>query len=234
MDPLFPPDPVYLLNTGPRARNAAFLFSYTSSYIGSNPALTSDDNIFEFASVLLSTISLYSTPSFKRTYSATAFSKNRDVIPLAPVLPISSLSTSRQQEVLATSSALNIANRDVNAHTLSSCPYARIMLLSRPQSLAFPAGTISSSAERKSSSSTSYLSFRRFLIFLVTAFSSLSSGRLPIRRSICSPSIKSFASFSLCLAPRCGRRSLITSTGSVSFSPTQTSTFSPFFFTITP
>ena len=234
MEPLFPPEPVYLLNTGPHARKAAFFFSYTSSYIGSNPALTSDESILEFASVLLRTMSLYSIPSFKRMYSATAFSKNLDVIPLAPVLPISSLSTNRQQAVLVTSSASSIANNEVNAHTLSSCPYARIILLSSPHSLALPAGTISNSAERKSSSSISYFSFRRFLILRVTASSSPSSGRLPIKRSICSPSMKSFASFSLCFAPRCGRRSLITSTGSVSFSPTQISTFSPSFLITTP
>ncbi len=73
------------------------------------------------------------------------------------------------------------ANSEVNAQILSSCPYARIMLLSNPMSRAFPEGTISSSAERKSSSSMPYDSERILRIFAFSAsFSSFS------RSSLCS------------------------------------------------
>lgn len=54
--------------------------------------------------------------------SATEFSKKRDCIPVAPTLPISSLSVSRQQVVFSTSSTSSIAARDVYAQTRSSCP----------------------------------------------------------------------------------------------------------------
>ena len=121
-------------------------------------------------------------------------------MPVAPTLPISSLSVSRQQLVRFGVSISSIAAKEVYAHTRSSCPYAAIMLLSSPQSRAFPAGTISSSAERKSSSSTSYFSFRMQRTLFLTAsffFSSLSSlsGLLPIRMSRFSPSITSAAFF---------------------------------------
>ena len=74
-------------------------------------------------------------------------------MPLAPTLPISSLSIRMQQEVLLTSFFESMASREVNAHTLSSWPYAITMLRSSPHTLALPAGTTSSSAERKSPSS---------------------------------------------------------------------------------
>ena len=95
--------------------------------------------------------SLYSPVRF--ITSATAFSKNLDCIPVAPTLPTSSLSTRMQQAVRAVCPISSIAFKEVKAHTLSSCPYARIMLRSKPASRALPAGTTSSSAEIKSSSS---------------------------------------------------------------------------------
>ena len=151
LDPPFPPLPVYLLNTRPCAKNAEFFFSKLAAYNGSNAALTSEESILEFAIARRNFTSEY--PSTTSISSTTAFSKNLDVIPVAPTLPISSLSTRIQHAVLFTSFVSNIASKDVNAQTLSSCPYAIIILLSIPHSLAFPAGTISSSAERKSSSS---------------------------------------------------------------------------------
>ena len=52
--------------------------------------------------------------------SATAFSKKRDCMPVAPTEPISSLSTSKQQVVRFTLSTSSIATKDVYAHTRSS------------------------------------------------------------------------------------------------------------------
>jgi len=61
-------------------------------------------------------------PSSFSQSSATAFSKNRECIPVAPTLPISSLSTRMQQAVRAVSSVSSMAARDVYAQILSSCP----------------------------------------------------------------------------------------------------------------
>ena len=156
-------------------------------------------------------------------------------MPVAPTLPISSLSTSRQQDVFSGASTSSIATREVYAHTRSSWPYARIMLASIPSSRAFPAGTISSSAERKSSSSMPYLSFKSFKVMALTAsFSVPSSGWLPIRRSRFSPSTTVFAGFVCCSLERWIRRSVTQNTGSLSSSPITTSTTSPFFFATTP
>ena len=131
------------------------------------------------------------------------FSKKRDCMPVAPTLPISSLSTKRQHAVFCKSFASNIANNDVNAHTLSSCPYAKIILLSMPQSRAFPAGTTSNSAETKSSSSISYFSFSIWRRFALTAsFSSPPNGLLPINTSNFSPSMTFAAFVSNCSAAK--------------------------------
>ncbi len=133
------------------------------------------------------------------------------------------------------------------------------MLRSRPVSLAFPAGTISSSAERKSSSSMPYFSLRSFRIPALTAsfsflpavssaflhshalFSALHAAFLPsarglepIKTSSFSPSITVAACFFICSAARCGRRSVTLTTGSFSSSPITTSTSSPSFFATTP
>ncbi len=181
--------------------------------------------------------------SVAATSSATVFSKKREAIPVAPTLPISSLSTSRQQRVVSViSSAMSsIAKTDEKAHTLSSCPYPRIILLSKPRSFAFPAGTISSSAESRSCSSISYVSARILMIFALSAsFSSFSSssrcsmGRFPIRRSRLSPVTTSAAFFVICSPARCTSRSVITNTGSSSFSPMLTLTTVPSFLAITP
>ena len=107
-----------LLNTTPLPINDELFFWNTSAYKGSNAAFTSDDNILLFARHLLSLISLYSPVKLRS--SATVFSKNLDCIPVAPTLPISSLSTKRQHDVLSTLSMSSIAIKDVNAQTLSS------------------------------------------------------------------------------------------------------------------
>ena len=52
--------------------------------------------------------------------SASVFSKNLDCMPVAPTLPISSLSTSRQHAVRAVFFVSSIARSDVNAQTRSS------------------------------------------------------------------------------------------------------------------
>ena len=156
-------------------------------------------------------------------------------MPVAPTLPISSLSTSRQQVVYSVFSTSTIARREVNAHTRSSCPYAMIILVSNPDSLAFPAGTTSSSADKKSSSSISYFSFRIERIFFATAsFSSPFNGWLPTRISNASPSITSVAFLLMRSWDKWIKRSVTQKTGSFSSSPTQTGTTSPSFFTITP
>ena len=164
-------------------------------------------------------------------------------MPVAPTLPISSLSASRQQSVLSVtvSDTSSSANSEVNAQILSSCPYARIMLLSNPMSRAFPEGTISSSAERKSSSSMPYDSERILRIFAFSAsFSSFSRSSLcsigwfPIRRSRFSPVTTSVAFFVICSPARCTSRSVMTNTGSSSFSPTHTGTEVPSFLATTP
>ena len=132
-------------------------------------------------------------------------------------------------------SVWNIAIKEVKAQTLSSCPYAITMLLSRPQSRALPAGTISNSADIRSSFSISYVSFNSFSICATTAsFSSPQSGALPTKISRASPSMTDAAVFSICLDPRCGRRSVIANIGSSSFSPITTLNFVPSFFTTTP
>ena len=56
--------------------------------------------------------------------SATVFSKNCDAMPVAPTLPISSLSTSTHMPVFSSAASANAscAASDVKAHTRSSCP----------------------------------------------------------------------------------------------------------------
>ena len=151
------------------------------------------------------------------------------------MLPTSSLSTNNTTEVFLTLSVSNKANREVYAQILSSCPYPATMLLSNPKSLAFPAGTISISADMKSSSSKSYFSFNNFNIFALTAsFSSPSKGMLPTKIFKSSPAITSAAFFCCCSAAKCINKSETITTGSVSSSPTTTSIFVPSFLTTTP
>ena len=78
---------------------------------GSKPALTSEESIQELARQRRLESGLY--PPRACSSSATIFSKKRDCIPLAPTLPISSLSTSRQQEVRSTLSTSSIAAKEV-------------------------------------------------------------------------------------------------------------------------
>ena len=96
------------------------------------------------------------------------------------MLPTSSLSTNNTTEVFLVLSVSSKANKEVYAQILSSCPYPATILLSNPKSLAFPAGTISISADMKSSSSKSYFSFNNFNIFALTASFS-SRGVCPMR-----------------------------------------------------
>ena len=121
-------------------------------------------------------------------------SKKCDSMPVAPTLPISSLSTKSPQAVVLGSATSIIAIAEGYAQHLSSCPYARIIERSSPASLAFPAGTTSISAEMKSSSSISYsfLSISR-IAFLTASFSSPFTGFEPIRISRSSPFITSEA-----------------------------------------
>ena len=115
------------------------------------------------------------------------------------MLPTSSLSTNKITDVFSTESTSSNAIKDVYAQILSSCPYPITILLSNPKSLAFPAGTTSNSAEIKSSSSKSYLSFKRTKIFSFTAsFSFPSSGIFPTKTFKSSPAITSFAFFCNC------------------------------------
>ena len=93
---------------------------------------------------------------------------------------------------------------------------APIMLRSRPMSVAFTAGTASSSAEVKSSSVMPYLSWSSFITASFTRPDSSASpmGWLPSSRFSVSPGMASPRVFLFCSAPRWGSRSVITSRGS--------------------
>ena len=75
------------------------------------PCLSSDESIFEFARHRRRARSEY-CPHTEST-SATVFSKTRERMPVAPTLPISSLSTSRQQVVYSVFSTSSIATKEV-------------------------------------------------------------------------------------------------------------------------
>ena len=106
---------------------------------------------------------------------------------------------------------------------------------SKPNSRAAPAGTISNSADKKSSSSKPYCSFKTCNTYACTpSLSSPLTGRLPIRRSNCSPSTTLAAFFSICSCPKCGNKSVTQNTGSVGLSPMANSTTEPSRFTTTP
>ena len=119
-DPDLPLAPVYLLNTSPLPKYAALRFVITDGKFGSNAADTSEERTLEFFSARLSASSEYVPAAF--ITSATVFSKKRDCIPLAPTLPISSLSTRRHTLVISGFSIAAIASKEGYAHTLSSCP----------------------------------------------------------------------------------------------------------------
>ena len=89
--------PVNLLKHTPRPRKAAFFFSNTLAKAGSKPALTSLESIRLAQSARRSARSPGSPESAQT--SATMFSKKREFMPVAPTLPISSLSVSTQQSV---------------------------------------------------------------------------------------------------------------------------------------
>ena len=86
--------------------------------------------------------------------------------------------------------------------------------------------------------SNEFLAKRADLIMVSFSSSSRSSacsiGRFPIRRSSFSPSITALAFFSICCAERCTSRSVITNTGSLSFSPILIFTTEPSVFATTP
>ena len=82
--------------------------------------------------------------------------KKEDCIPVFPELPVSSLSAKTVIAVHSGTLQSKQAFKDEYAQTLSSCPYAPIMLLSKPISSTVNAGTSSNSAERKSLSTTPY------------------------------------------------------------------------------
>ena len=109
------------------------------------------------------------------------------------------------------------------------------MLRSNPKSLAFPAGTTSISADKKSSSSIPYSSSNNCnSCFLTASFSSSFNGLLPIRTLRSSPSTITFPFFCICFPDKWIKRSVIPTTGSSSFSPIQMLTLVPSFLTTTP
>ena len=95
-------------------------------------------------------------------------------------------------------------------------------------SVAFTAGTASSSAEVKSSSVMPYFSFSSFITASFTRPDSSASpiGSLPSSRFRVSAGMASASGFLFCSAPRWGSRSVITSRGS-SAPPMFTCTLAP-------
>ena len=73
-----------------------------------------------------------------------------------------------------------------------------------------------------------------FNSFWLSFSSHLLDGMFPITKSNFSPSIASVSFFCIWSFARCGNKSVITKTGSLSFSPIETVIFSPFSLTITP
>ena len=96
-------------------------------------------------------------------------------------------------------------------------------------SVAFTAGTASSSAEVKSSSVMPYFSFSSFITASFTRPDSSASpiGSLPSSRFRVSAGMASASGFLFCSAPRWGSRSVITSRGSSAPPPMFTCTLAP-------
>ena len=63
--PDFPLAPVYLFTPTPLPKNAELFLSEADAYIGSNPASTSADNIFEFTNTLSNKFGLFISILFK-------------------------------------------------------------------------------------------------------------------------------------------------------------------------
>ena len=103
-------------------------------------------------------------------------------------------------------------------------------------SQAFTAGTASSSAELRSSSTMPYFSWSSFMTASFTRpdSSSFPMGSLPSSRFSVSPGTASARGFLFWAAPRWGSRSVMTSRGSPSSSPMRTVTFVPSFRITTP
>ena len=118
--PDFPLAPVYLFKLIPFPKNPALCLSETEAYIGSNPASTSDDNIFEKQNTLSNKFGLF-TPNL---FNISEIKKSNicDSIPVFPILPISSLSDKIHTAVFLTFSNSIIAWSEVYAQTLSSWP----------------------------------------------------------------------------------------------------------------
>ena len=193
------------------------------------------------------------SPASSRS-TATTFSKNWEAMPVAPTLPISSLSTSTVMAVrTGVSSRSSWALSDGYAQAESSWPYPMNIERSKPSSRAGPAGTTSISAERKSSSSMPYFlasswrtnaftgsfaaSFSRSLLSASSFFlsASLSTiGRLPTSTSRSSAATTSEAVFFIWSFARWMSRSETQNTGSSASSPTFTCTTEPSFLATTP
>ena len=144
-----------------------------------------------------------------------------DCMPDTPSEPISSLSAKMHTAVFSGMSSCRIAASSAYAQTRSSWPYAPMRLRSKPRSRALAAGTASSSAEIKSSSTMPYFSCRMRMMasFTRSGPSSSGSGQLPMRMLRDSDGMASFSGFLPCSRPRWGRRSLMTNCGSSGSAP---------------
>ena len=218
----------------PFPKNPQLCLSETVGYNGSNPASTSDDNIFEKQNTLSKRFGLFCPNLFN--ISEMKKSNMCDSIPVFPMLPISSLSVNIHTAVVFTFPSSIIAAKLVYAHTLSSCPYAATMLSSNPRLRALNCGTNSNSELVKSISFIPYFLFNIFNMFNFTCSALFPSayGILPTNNVSDSPSTPLFNFFSICSTAKCGKRSVIVNIGSLSSSPIIISTFSPFGFTTTP
>ena len=152
--PLLPRAPVYLLNTRPWPRYALFFASNTLGVGGVEAGGDVGGQHARKRRRARRSGSRPPSPASSMT-SAMVFSKNCEAMPVAPTLPISSLSTSTHTAVRSGSSpaqrpaAPPARCRRIRGHPARSpCTMER----SKPRSRARPAGTTSSSAERKSSS----------------------------------------------------------------------------------
>ena len=99
--PAFVAPPVYLLAAGPFPRRASLPVESTSGKCGSAAAVKSAESIVEASSARRTSMSRAPPLPSRSISSATVFSKNELAMPLAPSLPISSLSQRMQAQVRA-------------------------------------------------------------------------------------------------------------------------------------
>ena len=109
---LFPQEPVYLFSTRPFPEICRRFSSQRKLHTGDHRQRLHRRKAFWNGLSSGADPAHYRAPAHSIS-SATVFSKKRDCIPVAPTLPISSLSTSRQQLVYFWGSASSIAARDV-------------------------------------------------------------------------------------------------------------------------